>query len=281
MSNSPASSDSTSLSNPLVNTPSSLASSPSNAIPIPQTSTMTPSPVIDLDSSAILAPQPVHPTSSSPKTTTTANDNFLDTTSHDQQLQPDTNLLTSRKAGTASAEPWSSSNPLVPGISNRQFTGEKLSPQSRSLKEGQPMMRARSQSDQRQPVPLRNRQGSSPDTKNDESSLKPSHAGLPLARRVRSATTLRPTEEDSVPLKALIANKQQQLYQSSANVQSASSSSSPSNTNKHHDHRRSISADSTPKVNHPYSLWHDVLLTLPFFRQMVLARDAIILIFHR
>lgn len=222
------------------------------------------------------------------------------TTTTYQPSPPDTNLLTSRKAGTASAEPWSSSNPLVPGISNRQFQGEKLSPHSRSFKEGQPMMRARSQSDQRQAVPLRNRQGSSPDTATaaarEESSLKPSHAGLPLARRVRSATTLRPTEEDSVPLKALIANKQQQLYQSSsssANAHSTSSSPSdvtptpppPSNssktTNKHHDHRRSISADSTPKVNDTHT--NEGIRIDTFFlssRQMVLEQDETILIFH-
>ncbi|KAI7875689.1 hypothetical protein K492DRAFT_28529 [Lichtheimia hyalospora FSU 10163] len=248
-SNSSTTPDNTSLSNPLANTPSSIASSPSNAIPIPQNLTTTPSPVIDLDSSAILAPQPVHPISSSPKTTTPHDTYLLDTKDITTHEPPDTNLLTSRKAGTTSAEPWSSSNPLVPGISNRQFQGEKLSPHHRSFKDGQPMMRARSQSDQRQPIPLRNRQGSSPDPKVEESSLKPTPAGLPLARRVRSATTLRPTEEDSVPLKALIANKQHQLYQTSANQHSASSTPDASKANKHHDHRRSISADSTPKAN--------------------------------
>ncbi|KAI9496166.1 hypothetical protein BDB00DRAFT_166405 [Zychaea mexicana] len=86
------------------------------------------------------------------------------------------------------------------------------------------------------------------------SGLKPNTAGLPLARRVRSATTLRQSEEDSVPLKALVANKQHQLYHASRKNSSNGDVDKVEQTNEYikgkqlHDHRRSISADSTPKV---------------------------------
>ena len=92
----------------------------------------------------------------------------------------------------------------------------------------------------------------------EERGLKPNMAGLPLARRVRSATTLRRSEEDSVPLKALVTNKQQQLYQASRHNNLSQMSDGGDNNNQGKtkgkaskyttDHRRSISADSTPKV---------------------------------
>ncbi|KAI8078824.1 uncharacterized protein BX664DRAFT_39476 [Halteromyces radiatus] len=82
-----------------------------------------------------------------------------------------------------------------------------------------------------------------------------------LARRVRSATTLRRSEEDSVPLKALVTNKQyqqqlqmqqQQQQQQQKLTKQHLSVSVPSDNNltgnrKHAEHRRSISADNVSK----------------------------------
>ncbi|KAF7721702.1 hypothetical protein EC973_004291 [Apophysomyces ossiformis] len=69
----------------------------------------------------------------------------------------------------------------------------------------------------------------------------------PLARRVRSATSLRHTEEDKVPLKALVANKQHQLYQASVQANRPElrkrSESNSAHKQAHDSHRRSISAD--------------------------------------
>jgi hypothetical protein len=74
-----------------------------------------------------------------------------------------------------------------------------------------PMLRARSHSEQR---PENHQQRSVP-SEQQPLPLKNNNAmtSSPLARRVRSATTLRPSDEDSLPLKTLVASKQQQLYQ--------------------------------------------------------------------
>ncbi|KAI7848192.1 hypothetical protein BDC45DRAFT_523987 [Circinella umbellata] len=111
-------------------------------------------------------------------------------------------------------------------------------------------------------VPIAHMSNSSITTMNigEDRGLKPNMNGLPLARRVRSATTLRQSEEDRVPLKALVANKQQQLYQASRyNNMNHSSDGIDNNNNQAKtkskitkyttDHRRSISADSTPNNN--------------------------------
>lgn len=120
---------------------------------------------------------------------------------------------------------------LVPGAPRNLMNTpvSKLTPMTRtaSADSGKPVIRARSNSEQR------------PGT--DETSLvvpKISNVSSPLARRVRSATTLRPS--DQLPLKALVANKQ--LYNQMQHDEKVKSSDS---------HRRSISADnatSTKKV---------------------------------
>ncbi|KAI8143665.1 hypothetical protein BJV82DRAFT_100266 [Fennellomyces sp. T-0311] len=184
-----------------------------------------------------------------------------------------------------------SSTRLIPGLHSRQLTpsstpaqpalghGAKLSPRMASsspengLYASKPMSRARSHSDQHQSFEPSNgllkvephhhsrrlhRPAPSVPTvspqSTEDSGLKPTIAALPLARRVRSATTLRQSEEDTVPLKALVANKQQQLYQASIHANSTGvteKSSQEIKDKQPHDHRRSISADSTPKVSHP------------------------------
>ncbi|KAI9310446.1 hypothetical protein BX666DRAFT_1171820 [Dichotomocladium elegans] len=163
--------------------------------------------------------------------------------------------------------------------------GAKLSPRSQSgvlegmVVKSHPMLRARSHSDQRVPSEqvgntgllkvdghhygqhhqynssnnnvrsLHRTAASTSQTNIEENALKPGNISIPLARRVRSATTLRQTEEDSVPLKALIANKQHQLYQqASADGSLTSNAEDRRNlTESHHDHRRSNSADSMLK----------------------------------
>lgn len=96
---------------------------------------------------------------------------------------------------------------LVPGASPRNLMNSpvsKLIPLSRSGSSdgSKPMIRARSHSEQRIPY-----------EQNDNSVVKmPVNVSSPLARRVRSATTLRPPEEDGTPLKQIL-NKQQQQQQ--------------------------------------------------------------------
>jgi hypothetical protein len=143
-----------------------------------------------------------------------------------------------------------------------------------------PMLRARSHSEQRPvreqtssnrlerhhhhhqlSVPHNNHpyQGSSLDPNSipavpTNANIKNPMASSPLARRVRSATSLRQNEEDSVPLKALVANKQQQLYNHhhqhqqsvpSANISLKNDDQDGNKTGSHSgdSHRRSISAD--------------------------------------
>lgn len=155
--------------------------------------------------------------------------------------------------------PSHQSGRLVPGAPRNIMHSpvSKLTPMTRggSSEGGKPMLRARSHSEQppMQDQYQRNYFGSSdhdfsppavPNLKNAMSNIS-----SPLARRVRSATTLRPSEEDSVPLKTLVVNKQiqhqqqQQLQKASENDAKIKSTDS---------HRRSISADNatnTKKVN--------------------------------
>ncbi|KAL7324415.1 kinase that interacts with cdc31p, variant 4 [Mucor circinelloides] len=152
-----------------------------------------------------------------------------------------------------------SSGRLVPGappprnLMNSPVS--KLMPLSRSgsSEGGKPMIRARSHSEQRpmheqererspsfdigQPVPM------APNLKNAMSNVS-----SPLARRVRSATTLRLSpDQDSVNLKASINNKQQQQQQPVKQIQVTPSSPVVSTTVdkplSSDSHRRSISAD--------------------------------------
>lgn len=129
---------------------------------------------------------------------------------------------------------------------------------------GKPMIRARSHSEQR---PIHEQQGGggggsgsgggnrlSPFDIDQHpqaaSSLKNamSNVSSPLARRVRSATTLRPpSDEDSVNLKSLVNNKQQHYQVQQAQIASstpATRGKEPNSANQPSDsHRRSISAD--------------------------------------
>jgi hypothetical protein len=117
----------------------------------------------------------------------------------------------------------------------------KLTPMTRSgsTDGGKPMLRARSHSEQRpvheqqpQPQPQQRSPLAVP-----LSADKQNNMSSPLARRVRSATTLRPSEEDRVPLKALINNKQQQKQQHQSQLQQVDKKK------QNESHRRSISAD--------------------------------------
>ncbi|KAI8393384.1 uncharacterized protein BYT42DRAFT_609180 [Radiomyces spectabilis] len=181
----------------------------------------------------------------------------------------------SSEVSNTSSEILSSSGKLVPGAHIRSHaplgspSTAKLSPSNRSASsdtglEGRPMSRARSHSDQRM-VLDQNRSGSShahavhghhpsfaEAIPNATSNLKGHvNTSSPLARRVRSAISLRHSEEDSMPLKTLVANKQQQIYQASKHAQqpvkmSKQSSMTPDGKQTpqtYESHRRSISAD--------------------------------------
>ncbi|CAO3624315.1 unnamed protein product [Cunninghamella blakesleeana] len=184
------------------------------------------------------------------------------------------------------------SNKLVPGANNNRlpvtYSGSnKLIPLSRSVSpddssssntSSQSMSRTVSHSDQRSqqqqdnllsvpsmPTPLNN-QNNNIINKQDQSSsflsqnkLSDSISTAHLARRVRSATTLRKSEEDSVPLKALVANKQYHHHQQQQQQQQQQQKLSLQQKTPHHlqksitenkkysDHRRSISADNVSK----------------------------------
>lgn len=163
---------------------------------------------------------------------------------------------------------------LVPGATRNLMNTpvSKLTPMTRagSNDGSKPMIRARSHSDQRAvhetgqklyPGALSVPDGhesislSVPNLKNAMS-----NGSSPLARRVRSATTLRPSNENSLPLKTVIANKQlhqqQQLNHDELKLMSNDS------------HRRSISADNvTPKKKVTYLYIHinTLCLNLMFF----------------
>ncbi|SAL99244.1 hypothetical protein [Absidia glauca] len=194
--------------------------------------------------------------------------------------------------GQASTPPGSSK--LTPGINHSrsptQFAiSNKLIPLTRpsspdnpvsTASSGQSMSRTRSYSDQRQAHYTTPQQSTTtlsvpnghnqelrplPPTMVSSSPAIPSHMGRNnptassssnhLARRVRSATTLRRSEEDSVPLKALVTNKQynQQQQQQKGFKQHQLASSlilskqASSGGKKNADHRRSISADNVGK----------------------------------
>jgi hypothetical protein len=149
----------------------------------------------------------------------------------------------------------SSAGRLVPGITSttppplRHLMSSpvpKLTPMTRSGSTdsgsggggdgSKPMLRARSHSDQRpiheqqlQPQPQQRSPLAVPMDGDKHSSM-----GSPLTRRVRSEATLRPSEDDRVPLKALINNKQQQKHQQQLESEYKKQNES---------HRRSISAD--------------------------------------
>ncbi|CAO3608951.1 unnamed protein product [Cunninghamella echinulata] len=183
------------------------------------------------------------------------------------------------------------SNKLVPGINNNRLpttysSSNKLIPLSRSVSpddssssitsSSQSMSRTRSYSDQRQhhyqhqqqqqdnllsvPTSLTVTNQNNPTTMKDPAPFAPSQNQVynntaHLARRVRSATTLRRSEEDSVPLKALVANKQYQQQQKLTLQQNQHHQivsipkleKSITENKKYADHRRSISADNVSK----------------------------------
>ncbi len=150
---------------------------------------------------------------------------------------------------------------LVPGAPRNLMHSpvSKLTPMTRvgSSEGGKPMLRARSHSEQppMQDQHQRNQFGSSdhdftpPAVPNLKSAM--SNISSPLARRVRSATTLRPSEEDSLPLKTMMVNKQIQQQQQQL-LQKSNDSDRMKPTDSH---RRSISADNatnTKKVRYAY-----------------------------
>lgn len=137
----------------------------------------------------------------------------------------------------------------------------KLSP---SHLESRPMSRARSHSDQRavqrqhglqQPQHL---QQNRPRHQLNPSSLVPDPTP-PLARRVRSATTLRQPQPAEPPLKAMIVNKQQQMYKKISTERKGSADSAvKQQPHESSPHRRSISADNSRKVRKPEEVPHSV-----------------------
>lgn len=133
------------------------------------------------------------------------------------------------------------SSRLVPGASPRNLMNSpvsKLVPLSRSgsTDSSKPMIRARSHSEQRTVFDQNGRE-------TDNTVVKmPVNVSSPLARRVRSATTLRPSEEDeeeSSPTK-LIMNKQQPKFLNPLQINYEEKAVKES-------HRRSISDTSSNK----------------------------------
>lgn len=136
---------------------------------------------------------------------------------------------------------------LVPGAPRNIMHSpvSKLTPMTRGVSAdgGKPMLRARSHSEQ---PPMQDQyQRNKFNTTNHETAplavpaVKASNISSPLARRVRSATTLRPSEDDNSPLKTLMANKQfqQKQQQQQKPIQTETKSKTTDS------HRRSISAD--------------------------------------
>ncbi|KAI8059225.1 hypothetical protein BC940DRAFT_180853 [Gongronella butleri] len=212
--------------------------------------------------SAAAAPQPAWPS----MVTSVSTSSYLRPTPPPTLAAPD-----------VSATPPPSSSKLVPGVSHTrsptQYTvSNKMIPlnldgsdhhnPNRSA-EPQYMSRARSLSEQKQsltrtasessgdgdaPMLPASSNGTSndPDLHKNKSVTSSSHQHL--ARRVRSATTLRHAEEDRVPLKALVANKQRQHQY---RLQPMTMTSRPLHVDQRQkklvDHRRSISADNVEK----------------------------------
>lgn len=140
---------------------------------------------------------------------------------------------------------------LVPGAPRNIMHSpvSKLTPMTRGVSAdgGKPMLRARSHSEQ--PPKQDQYQRNQFNTTNHETTPLSvpavknvaSNISSPLARRVRSATTLRPSEDDNSPLKTLMANKQFQQKQQQQQQQKSTQTEIKSKTTD--SHRRSISAD--------------------------------------
>lgn len=263
-----------------LSTPDSLLSTPSAPsslnVTSPVTASLSPpqtsysvSPVIDLDTGAITPtqkpvspilramspadalhiPQTTEPQSissspeSKPSLTSIPANSTLDVPSFDANTNP--NRLAPRTPSRAFGALTPSSIPQQP----QQLSSAKLTPRNTHENGSNPMVRARSHSDQenaRENGFLK--ADPSPPQRYQHQRATPSIADLkannaiPLARRVRSATTLRRSDEDTVPLKALVATKQQQ-YQLQKRQNSA-----PLEKSKDSPHRRSISADNPAVV---------------------------------
>lgn len=145
---------------------------------------------------------------------------------------------------------------LVPGAPRNIMHSpvSKLTPMTRGVSAdgGKPMLRARSHSEQ---PPMQDQYHKNQFNTADHETTPPvvpyaknvtSNISSPLARRVRSATTLRPSEDDNSPLKTLMANKQFQQKQQQKTTEIEVKSKTTDS------HRRSISADNathTKKVN--------------------------------
>ncbi|ORY98775.1 hypothetical protein BCR43DRAFT_206939 [Syncephalastrum racemosum] len=286
--NLPASSDGLlgpGTSTPLTNSPhvhpsSSVTLSPT-LLPIQattnDTSNVTPSPVIDLDSGAatqLLRPISPAPNAMSPgdvlQIPPTQNETSpppLGRTPPFPHTHPANEEQDIARLKPSVTEPLAGSGRLVPGSSLApppQVTHQismpnvastaKLSP---SHLESRPMSRARSHSDQhavrqqqhglQQPQQI---QQNRPRHQLNQPSLVPDPTP-PLARRVRSATTLRQPQTTEPPLKAVIVNKQQQMYKKISTERKGSADGAVKQQRQETSdspHRRSISADNSRKV---------------------------------
>lgn len=188
-------------------------------------------------------------------------------------LSPFAPKTSQSQGNTSAAEQLASGNRLVPGAQNKLQTAPtssqpvlvsapKLSPRVRSispeddLQSSKPMARTRSHSDQRATCTgedglLKVDQRLAPTA--DDNGMKPSYA---LARRVRSATTLRQSEEAALfAPKKILESKQHQLYQTSLQAKNNIRAKAPRKTSEpneeHQDspHHRSVSADNVPNAH--------------------------------
>ncbi|ORX58095.1 hypothetical protein DM01DRAFT_1218734 [Hesseltinella vesiculosa] len=266
----------TTLSSTSMTPPSNSSATPSSGNTIAAPSHQLP-PSSGSPSPAAAAPVPLRPTT--PLST-------LSSSSYERATPPPSSL----SPGEVLAIPPPMANKLVPGshgrsptqyaVSNRMIplaldadtkdeddhslpTSNRSSPGHPSCPEAQNMSRARSMSEQSSRFLAEHPPPPPPTSLDDQrllvlptsdphrhKSVASSHQ--PLARRVRSATTLRQSEEDRVPLKTLVANKQRHHHQQQLHRLQPLTPSKPS-LNQHRqkrlvEHRRSISADNVEQA---------------------------------